>query len=881
MLAERLPANSFRIDPFEAPLERFATLRLPGAERTLDARTLYAISYALCDQLGLVSVEPDVGAPIYGNGPAEPSLLEATRIGEALCWVTSAPPADRLWALRRSGIVDAWTRAEGAGVLVAQPDSGIAKHAELGAAMFRLDLAANFVEGGCDPTDPLNPGTANPGHGSGTASVLASRRAGMLSGAAPAASVIPIRCLQDVKVFDAAPVTRAILRAVEVGAHVISMSLGGIPSRAMHAAIRHAVDRDVLVVAAAGNCVRTVIWPARYPEVVAVAGSNDADGEWKGSSRGSAVDVTAPAELVWRAARSRAEDPLDAIGPGQGTSFATALTAGAAALWLSAHGRDAVLAEARSRGVRAQHLFRAALRASSRTPDGWDVENFGPGILDAGRLVDIALSELPAGAAESALLRDSVAAFIDEEVGPGAVPPDLDWPRYQAEIANIALTQARLGFAPADVAAEVKWAGTRPSPELSAALRRTGDSRLARFGELEGVAVARPPTGSPVVLPERVLWLPRASQVEGAGAVMGGTEATNRSRRLTVLRELESLIGVAEAARTVDAEILSGAEEAVEALASGAPLPTDRARFGLEALILLKGRPALRVRDGTLDLKDPRVAEWRDRLRVALSAGVIEPHLGRVGRIDADGAHIGTGFVVGDGLVLTNRHVLQAFAAPIPRRNDPARWRLLSDDVTIDFAERPSSQTAASRFRVVDVIGAGSREIDPEVLDLGLIDAALLAVETVNVAKTPLPAPGCLDQAVESADRAREVLVVGYPARPSSLPVTATNDVDAEVVARLAELFGADYGTKYAAPGSITASPGGVTADPIGHVFLHDATTLVGNSGSAILSLNAPQDFMGLHFGGLWRRQNYAHAIPRMRGWDVFGRASVQWSPAP
>ena len=100
--------------------------------------------------------------------------------------------------------------------------------------------------------------------------------------------------------------------------------------------------RAVVVLAAAGNCAIVVVWPARYDEVIAVAGINVRNEPWRGSCRGGAVDISAPAEFVPRAKRN----PADGGGPnvvagGQGTSFAVAITAGVAALWLGHHGVQA------------------------------------------------------------------------------------------------------------------------------------------------------------------------------------------------------------------------------------------------------------------------------------------------------------------------------------------------------------------------------------------------------------------------------------------------------------------------------------------------------------------------------------------------------------
>ncbi|MBH0111620.1 S8 family serine peptidase [Novosphingobium sp. YJ-S2-02] len=307
-LSALLKSEAFVLAPFEGPgLEKFLILRFQGVEPTLPRRDMFSIGYELCDALGLVSAEPDLDTPFFADPLPGPPLreTESAQVLGPLCWVPTEPPTDRTWALTRTGVPTAWALSRGEGILVGQPDSGVATHDEIEPDMLRLDLAWNALNGTGDPTDPLRDGAANPGHGTGTASVLASRAGGIITGAAPAAELVPIRCLDDVKIFNAAPVAAAVAHAGRVGCHVISMSLGGVPSRALHRAIQQAIADDIIVVAAAGNCVGIVVWPARYNEVIAVAGTNSDDEPWKGSSRGAAVDISAPGELVWRAQRAR------------------------------------------------------------------------------------------------------------------------------------------------------------------------------------------------------------------------------------------------------------------------------------------------------------------------------------------------------------------------------------------------------------------------------------------------------------------------------------------------------------------------------------------------------------------------------------------------
>ncbi len=221
-----------------------------------------------------------------------------------------------------------------------QPDTGVADHVELREeGMLDLSRAWDFVASHAGATDPLL-NEANAGHGTGTSSVVARRPAGKMTGAASETMLVPLRCLTSVAVFDQSPVAAAVDYARRKGAHVITLSLGGVWSSALHATVQRAVIENVIVLAAAGNCVGTVVWPARYEEVIAIAGIDKNDKPWRGSCSGAEVAISAPAEFVPRAKRNAPTDPLDVVDGGQGTSLAVALTAGIAAVWLAHHGRD-------------------------------------------------------------------------------------------------------------------------------------------------------------------------------------------------------------------------------------------------------------------------------------------------------------------------------------------------------------------------------------------------------------------------------------------------------------------------------------------------------------------------------------------------------------
>lgn len=447
-------------------------------DRTLDGTepaAAFTAAYAIADEFDLAAAEPDIPTPYF---PEQASLPGEGGVGEESlgnipgCWVAAEAGLAADWAIRVIRAPEAWDFSTqsgrpsgGAGIIIAQPDTGVIAHPELAG----VDRAAGFdmLDKDPDPTDPLE--GYNPGHGTGTASVVVSPLSMTVVGSAPNARHMPIRAIESVVRITQVTVARSIDWAVEHGAHVITMSLGGIPSFSLHRALRRAVAADVIVLAAAGNCVRTVVWPARYDECIAVAGTNASDGQWQGTSRGSAVDVSAPGQNVFRATTP------DGVGQAQGTSFAVALTAGVAALWLAHHGRANLVAAARARGETLQALFRRLLQATARRPEQWDDFDMGPGIVDAHALLaaDLDLGRdrefVPPLADPRAAAAVTVESLVAETVGPQAAVDDfLDLHRYGPELAATILDRAMTAGSVAEeavasaVSAELAGAVTNP-----------------------------------------------------------------------------------------------------------------------------------------------------------------------------------------------------------------------------------------------------------------------------------------------------------------------------------------------------------------------------------------------------------------------------------
>ncbi len=323
-------------------------------------------------------IEPDLDSTLFRPSP------NSYRVCEEL----GKPTADPHWAIDQIGCREAWKRSTGAGVRVGHPDTGYVDHPELkGVTAGGYD----FLEGDDDAHDVLTgiPPFQFPGHGTGTASVIASREAGAadLIGAAPGAQVVPFRVARSVVLLRGRRLLQAIRRAREEDCRVISISLGGL---FLGSALRRELDATVaegrIVIAAAGQPVRFVVEPASYASTLGVAGSTIEREPWSLTARGESVDFCAPAAGV-----PRAEAESGEVASGDGTSFSTALSAGVAAVWFAAHA-DRLLGGDKAAIV---PTFRSLVRQSAEAgaPAGWDHENFGAGIIDAAALLDLSLSD--------------------------------------------------------------------------------------------------------------------------------------------------------------------------------------------------------------------------------------------------------------------------------------------------------------------------------------------------------------------------------------------------------------------------------------------------------------------------------------------------------
>jgi caspase domain-containing protein/subtilase family protein len=414
-----------------------------GETATTSIGQAFQQAYELRARTGAQYAEPLLTVPM----PEEPEAREGARGGG------SAPDpiavADDHWSIKYAGIGGAWQLIqasgkphgqEATGILIAHPDTGFTRHPENVEGATPSPIASekghDYIDDDDDATDPLIADAllANPGHGTASGSVIVSPEGCQLAahdkcvaGVAQGARLVPLRVHTSVAVFDTKRLIKALDDAAEGkrfgNVNLVSLAMGGPPSRAMLRAVRKAERNGVMILAAAGNYVRIVVWPARFDSVVAVAAINPQCHPWWGSSRGSAVDISAPGEGVWRSTFDK-QHAFD-IGMGAGTTFATGTTAGIAALWLAHFASDPVMAELRKQGKVTQ-AFRAAAGATSWRPDGaadkrppgvscpagtgWQPNAFGPGIINAEALLKRPLA-MPAARALDAAEDSGVPLF--------------------------------------------------------------------------------------------------------------------------------------------------------------------------------------------------------------------------------------------------------------------------------------------------------------------------------------------------------------------------------------------------------------------------------------------------------------------------------------
>jgi type VII secretion-associated serine protease mycosin len=287
------------------------------------------------------------------------------------------------WSLTPLGVAEAWQRTRGENVVVAVLDTGVdARHPDLvGAVIGDTDLTG---------TNRDTPRWES--HGTAMASIIAGRGHGEnhawgVRGIAPAATILSVRVTLDNndpqrrqnRTWGENALARGIRYAVDHGATVISMSLGGGSgswrgAETEERAVRYALDRGSVLVASAGNdgagpnCRN---FPAAYPGVIAVGAVDRRMRVAPFSNRQKYLSLVAPGVQIV----SAGVDGSYVIG--DGTSSAAAIVAGVVALVRSEFPR-----------LTPSQVRWALERGTTHAPTGGHGPEYGHGVVNAAHALE-------------------------------------------------------------------------------------------------------------------------------------------------------------------------------------------------------------------------------------------------------------------------------------------------------------------------------------------------------------------------------------------------------------------------------------------------------------------------------------------------------------
>ncbi len=351
-------------------------------------------------------------------------------------WSSPAPPS--LWHLQTafSQLADAVREVANSNpdavIRVAHFDTGYdPDHSTL--PVIRKELQKNFLEAGRrnDASDPdARSGIiSNPGHGTGTLAILGGRE-GLLPtgdtvaiGAAPFVEVVPLRIANAVVLIKSDHFVEAMNYVLALSdnpatrIHVVTMSMGGVASKAWARVINEAYEKGILVVTAAGNnfgrkTPRTLVYPARFNRVIAACGITH---DLRPYSKVWASHLTTmqgnygPSKLMRTALSAFTPNmPWAQIGTGNqvhlkgaGTSSATPQIAAAAAIYWKKYYHELMELDGwQQTEVIRQALFQSATLRNVQSIEGKPLAEdkkrfyFGNGYLQAGNMLRLQPSAL-------------------------------------------------------------------------------------------------------------------------------------------------------------------------------------------------------------------------------------------------------------------------------------------------------------------------------------------------------------------------------------------------------------------------------------------------------------------------------------------------------
>jgi serine protease len=398
-------ASAGRDEPARAPSNQ----PIPPGEAAAQAREVSSTTdvRTKTGAIPLVTVEERGGRPLIqstpvrtpdeaaavARGKASNGELVAVDVDRPVRASFANPPNDPLftsqWAFNEVPYVNGWNtdNTQGGGVTVAVVDTGVlASHPDLsgqvldGEFFLHSNDGSTSFSGAGGTTDPNGHGT----HVSGTVAALSNNSTGV-SGAAPGSQILPVQVLCGDGSGFSSDVASGITWAVDHGARVVNLSLGGGADSAEQAAVQYADAHNVDVVAAGGNngqSGNTPSYPAAYStsqgNVIAVAATTNANppGHAAYSTVASYIDISAPGGLP--SSNDPAVSVLSTWNDGgyqaiAGTSMATPHVSAAAAL---------LIAAANCTDSQVKTRLKVTANTNLATGGGNFANEFGAGLID-------------------------------------------------------------------------------------------------------------------------------------------------------------------------------------------------------------------------------------------------------------------------------------------------------------------------------------------------------------------------------------------------------------------------------------------------------------------------------------------------------------------
>jgi len=276
-------------------------------------------------QAGVLRIDDDVvveALPSWDRWVRPTRAPKPTSTPKPTATPTPTPMQTLPWGVDRIDAELIWATTSADLIKVGIIDTGIdIKHPDL----------KDNLKGGVNTIRATSSYTDDNGHGTHVAGIV-----GALNNTIGVVGVGPQIDLYGVKVLDRrgsgylSDVIEGLDWAVQNRMQVVNVSLGTSSDvQSFREAVQRVNSAGIVQVAAAGNSGAAVIFPAAYPEVIAVSATDNTDTIASWSSRGLEVDLAAPGVNIYSTYKGSKYTTLS------GTSMASPHVAGAAALVLS------------------------------------------------------------------------------------------------------------------------------------------------------------------------------------------------------------------------------------------------------------------------------------------------------------------------------------------------------------------------------------------------------------------------------------------------------------------------------------------------------------------------------------------------------------------